>query len=70
MEKLIKCMLIMINERHCVLKMKINLTQNKNLKLFKIISEVAERNNQSVYIVGGYVRDLLMKEKLLRILIL
>ncbi|AZA90534.1 Multifunctional CCA protein [Chryseobacterium nakagawai] len=43
--------------------MKINLTQNKNLKLFKIISEAAERNNQSVYIVGGYVRDLLMKRK-------
>ncbi|MBT2622775.1 HD domain-containing protein [Chryseobacterium sp. ISL-6] len=41
----------------------INLTQNKNLKLFKIISEVAARNNQSVYIVGGYVRDLLMKRK-------
>lgn len=41
----------------------INLTQNKNLKLFKIISEVAFRNNQSVYIVGGYVRDLLMKRK-------
>ncbi|MBV8328745.1 HD domain-containing protein [Chryseobacterium sp.] len=41
--------------------MKINLNQNKNLKLFKIISEAAERNHQSVYIVGGYVRDLLMK---------
>ncbi|KPE53155.1 CCA tRNA nucleotidyltransferase [Chryseobacterium indologenes] len=43
--------------------MKINLTQNKNLKLFKIISDAAEKNNQSVYIVGGYVRDLLMKRK-------
>jgi len=43
--------------------MKINLTQNKNLKLFKIISAAAEKNNQSVYIVGGYVRDLLMKRK-------
>ncbi|MDN3691827.1 HD domain-containing protein [Chryseobacterium tructae] len=43
--------------------MKINLTQNKDLKLFKIISEAAERNNQTVYIVGGYVRDLLMKRK-------
>lgn len=41
----------------------INLNQNKNLKLFKIISEAAEMNNQSVYIVGGYVRDLLMKRK-------
>ncbi len=41
----------------------INLNQNKNLKLFKIISEVAEKNSQSVYIVGGYVRDLLMKRK-------
>lgn len=43
--------------------MKINLNQNKNLKLFKIISEAAERNNQSVYIVGGYVRDLLMNRR-------
>lgn len=43
--------------------MLINLTQNKNLKLFKIISEVAENNGQSVFIVGGYVRDLLMKRK-------
>lgn len=41
----------------------INLSQNKNLKLFKIISEVAHQNNQSVYIVGGFVRDLLMKRK-------
>lgn len=40
--------------------MVINLNQNKNLKLFKIISEVAHQENQSVYIVGGYVRDLLM----------
>lgn len=35
--------------------MKINLVQNKNLKLFKIISKIAEENNQQVYIVGGYV---------------
>lgn len=43
--------------------MKINLIQNKNFKLFKIISQVAEKNNQTVYIVGGYVRDLLMDRK-------
>lgn len=43
--------------------MKINLNQNKNLKLFKIISQVAEKNNQTVFIVGGYVRDLLMDRK-------
>lgn len=43
--------------------MKINLNQNKNLKLFKIISEVAEANQQSAYAVGGYVRDLLMKRQ-------
>lgn len=43
--------------------MKINLTQNKNFKLFKIISIVAQENNQTVYIVGGYVRDLLMQRK-------
>lgn len=39
--------------------MLINLNQNKNLKLFKTISEVAFLHQQSVYIVGGYVRDLL-----------
>ena len=43
--------------------MTINLNQNKNLKLFKIISQVAETNNQTVFAVGGYVRDLLMKRK-------
>lgn len=43
--------------------MNINLNQNRNLKLFKTISEVAEKNNQTVYIVGGYVRDLLMSRK-------
>jgi len=40
--------------------LKINLNQNRHLKIFKLISEVAERNSQSVFIVGGYVRDLLM----------
>ncbi len=43
--------------------MTINLNQNKNLKLFQLISEVAEKNNQTVFIVGGYVRDLLMKRE-------
>ena len=43
--------------------MQINLNQNRNLKLFKLISEVAEKNNQSVFIVGGYVRDLWMGRK-------
>ncbi len=43
--------------------MKINLNQNKNFKLFKIIADVAEKNNQTVYIVGGFVRDLLMNRK-------
>ncbi len=46
-----------------ILAMTINLNQNKNLKLFKIISEVAAENNQTVYVVGGYVRDLLMGRK-------
>ncbi len=41
----------------------INLNQNRNLKLFKIISSIANKNQQSVYIVGGYVRDLLMNRK-------
>ena len=43
--------------------MQINVNQNRNLKLFKLISEVAEKNNQSVFIVGGYVRDLWMGRK-------
>ena len=43
--------------------MKINLILNINFKLFKQISEVAHQNNQSVYIVGGYVRDLWMGRK-------
>lgn len=40
--------------------MTINLTQNKNFKLFKTISAVAAGNDQTVYIVGGFVRDLLL----------
>ena len=43
--------------------MQINLFQNRNFKLFKIVSQVAAENNQTVYAVGGYVRDLLMKRK-------
>lgn len=43
--------------------MQINLSQNKNLKLFKRISDIAAKNNQSVFIIGGYVRDLIMKRK-------
>ena len=43
--------------------MNINLIQNKNFKLFKLISEVAEQNNKSVFIVGGFVRDLILKRK-------
>ncbi len=41
--------------------MDINLVQNKNYRLFKVISETASLNGQSVYIIGGYVRDLLME---------
>lgn len=41
----------------------INLSQNRHLKLFKLISGIAAQHNQSVYIVGGYVRDLLMKRQ-------
>jgi len=44
--------------------MEINLNQNKNLKLFKLISEVAAKNDQSVFLVGGFVRDLLMKREI------
>lgn len=39
----------------------INLTQSKNFRLFKLASEVASENGQSIYIVGGFVRDLLLK---------
>ncbi|MEE3725207.1 HD domain-containing protein [Riemerella anatipestifer] len=42
----------------------INLNQNRNLKLFKTISKVAEERGQTAYIVGGYVRDLLMKRQM------
>ncbi len=41
----------------------INLKQNKNFSLFKSISQVAASRQQSVYIVGGYVRDLLLKRQ-------
>lgn len=43
--------------------MTVNLVQNRNYKLFKVISETAAENGQSVYIVGGFVRDLLMNGK-------
>ena len=43
--------------------MKVNLTQNKNLKIFKINTQVAYDRGQSVYVVGGYVRDLLLGRK-------
>ena len=43
--------------------MKVNLTQNQNLKIFKIISQVAHDRGKSVYVVGGYVRDLLLGRK-------
>ncbi|WP_285270031.1 CCA tRNA nucleotidyltransferase [Kaistella rhinocerotis] len=39
----------------------INLTQSKNFRLFKLASEVASENGQSIYIVGGFVRDLLLR---------
>ncbi|MCW0488830.1 CCA tRNA nucleotidyltransferase [Riemerella anatipestifer] len=45
------------------MKKYINLNQNRNLKLFKTISKVAEERGQTAYIVGGYVRDLLMKRQ-------
>lgn len=41
--------------------MTINLNQDRNLKLFKLISETAAQHGHSVYIVGGYVRDVIMK---------
>lgn len=39
----------------------LNLNQNRHLKLFKSIAACAEENGQSIYAVGGFVRDLLMK---------
>lgn len=41
--------------------MKINFNQNRNLKLFKTLSKTAAENGQTLYVIGGYVRDLLMK---------
>lgn len=41
--------------------MKISLVQNPHYKLFKTLSLVAGERGQSAYIVGGYVRDLLLK---------
>ncbi len=41
----------------------IHLDQHKHFKLFQLISEVASENQQTVYIVGGYVRDLLMNRQ-------
>lgn len=38
-------------------------SQNKNHRLFEQISKVASQNNQSVYVVGGYVRDILMNRE-------
>ena len=49
--------------RNVPFTMQINLSQNKNFKLFKTISQVAAGNNQTVFIVGGFVRDLLMKRE-------
>lgn len=39
----------------------LNLSQNRFFKLFKIISDVAAKENLSVYVVGGFVRDLLLQ---------
>jgi putative nucleotidyltransferase with HDIG domain len=38
-----------------------NIEKILNKKLFKIISQVAEEENIPAYIVGGYVRDLILK---------
>lgn len=43
---------------------KIDLIQNPYFKLFKTISSIAHTESQSVYIVGGFVRDLIMKRGL------
>ncbi len=40
-----------------------NFNQNKNIQLFETISSIAHQNQQSVYVVGGYVRDILMNRK-------
>ena len=42
--------------------LKLQTLNHSNLKLFKLISQVAEKNNQTVFIVGGYVRDLFENE--------
>ena len=41
--------------------MQINLIQNRHYRLFKKISSVAAEQQQSVYVIGGFVRDLLLE---------
>ncbi len=43
--------------------MKINLTQNPNFELFQFISQLSSKQGNSIYIVGGFVRDLLLERK-------
>jgi len=41
--------------------MQINLNQNPHLKIFKLVSQAAAKTGNSVFVIGGYVRDLLLE---------
>ena len=37
--------------------------QNINISIINLISEVAEKENLEIYLVGGFVRDLILERK-------
>jgi poly(A) polymerase len=41
----------------------LNLKENLNKKIFNIISEIGENEGVQVYVIGGYVRDCILKRK-------
>jgi poly(A) polymerase len=41
----------------------VNLKQHLNNTIFKVISEVSDSKNLETYVVGGFVRDLLLERK-------
>lgn len=40
---------------------KINLTQNRNFRIFKAVSQAAQSLGQQSFVIGGFVRDLLLE---------
>jgi putative nucleotidyltransferase with HDIG domain len=39
----------------------VNLKQHLNNKVFEVISDIASENGTSIFVIGGYVRDLILK---------